>query len=110
MIDGRLEHVVAGGLRRVETGASADTATGFRIASMSKSFAALCILQLRDAGKLSLDDPAERYVPELATLRYPSSDAPRITVRHLLTHSADSPRTIPGATSSSMPAKRPSAR
>jgi CubicO group peptidase (beta-lactamase class C family) len=95
IIDGRLEHVVAGGVRDTRTRAAADTATVFRIASMSKSFAALSILQLRDQGKLSLDDPAERYVPELAQLRDATSDAPRITVRHLLTHSAGFPEDNP---------------
>lgn len=95
VIDGRLEHVVAGGLRHVERDAPADTATVFRIASMSKSFAALAVLRLRDEGKLSLDDPAERYVPELRGLRYATSDAPRITVRHLLTHSAGFPEDNP---------------
>lgn len=95
IIDGQLEHVVAGGLRNVERNAATDTATVFRIASMSKSFAAVAILQLRDAGKLSLDDPAERYVPELRGLRYASSDAPRITVRHLLTHAAGFPEDNP---------------
>ena len=42
-----------------------DTSTVFRIASMTKSFTALAILKLRDDGKLSLEDPAERYIPEL---------------------------------------------
>lgn len=95
VIDGRLEHVVAGGLRNVEQRAATDTATVFRIASMSKSFAAVAILQLRDAGKLSLDDPAERYVPELRGLRYASGDAPKISIRHLLTHSAGFPEDNP---------------
>ena len=35
---------------------------------MTKSFTAMAILKLRDEGKLSLDDPAERYVPELKAL------------------------------------------
>lgn len=95
IVDGRLAHVVAGGLRDLRTGARADTATVFRIASMSKSFAALAILLLRDEGKLALDEPAERYVPELRQLRYATSDAPRITVRHLLTHSAGFPEDNP---------------
>ena len=95
VIDGRLAHVVAGGIRDARTGARTDTSTVFRIASMSKSFAALAILQLRDEGKLALDDPAERYVPELRGLRYATSDAPRITVRHLLTHSAGFPEDNP---------------
>lgn len=95
IVDGQLVHVVADGIRDTRTRARVDTATVFRIASMSKSFAALAILQLRDERKLSLDEPAERYVPELATLRYATSDAPRITVRHLLTHSAGFPEDNP---------------
>lgn len=95
IVDGRLMHVAAVGLREVPTNAPVDTSTVFRIASMTKSFTALAILQLRDAGRLSLDDLAERYVPEMKGLRYPTSDAPRITVRHLLTHSAGFPEDNP---------------
>jgi CubicO group peptidase (beta-lactamase class C family) len=60
----------------------------FRIASMSKAFTALAILKLRDEGKLSLDAPAETYVPEMKGWHYPTADSPKITVRNLLTHSA----------------------
>jgi CubicO group peptidase (beta-lactamase class C family) len=67
----------------------------FRIASMTKSFTAMAILRLRDDGRLSLDDPAEKYVPELAGLAYPTSDAPRITVRHLLSHAGGFPEDNP---------------
>jgi len=95
IVDGRLMHVAATGLREVPSKAAVDTSSVFRIASMTKSFTALAILQLRDAGRLSLDDSAERYIPELAGLRYPTSDAPRITVRHLLTHSAGFPEDNP---------------
>jgi CubicO group peptidase (beta-lactamase class C family) len=95
VVDGRLEHIVAAGISNVATGARVDTGTVFRIASMSKSFAALAILQLRDEGKLDLDTPAERYVPELASLRYATSDAPRVTVRHLMTHAAGFPEDNP---------------
>ena len=95
IVDGRLLHVAAAGLREVPTSARVDTSSVFRIASMTKSFTALAILQLRDAGKLALDDPAERYVPELKTLRYPTTDAPRITIRHLLSHSAGFPEDNP---------------
>src|SRR5919106_1254777 len=59
-----------------------------RIASMSKAFTALAILKLRDEGKLRLDDPAERYVPELKGWSYPTGDAPKIRVRDLLNHTA----------------------
>jgi len=95
IVDGRVVHVGTSGLRDVASRAPIDTATVFRIASMTKSFTALAILQLRDAGRLSLDDPAERYVPELAGLRYPTSDAPKITIRHLLSHSAGFPEDNP---------------
>ncbi|HEX6042249.1 serine hydrolase domain-containing protein [Longimicrobium sp.] len=95
IVDGRLVHVGTAGYRDLATNAPVDTATVFRIASMSKSFAAAAILQLRDEGRLSLDDPAERYVPELAGLRDGTDDAPRITIRHLLSHSAGFPEDNP---------------
>jgi CubicO group peptidase (beta-lactamase class C family) len=95
IVDGKVVHVAVHGQRDVQAGAPVDTSTVFRIASMSKSFAALAILQLRDAGRLSLEDPAERYVPQLRTLRYPTSDSPKITIRHLLSHSEGFPEDNP---------------
>ncbi|HXW07128.1 MAG TPA: serine hydrolase domain-containing protein [Vicinamibacterales bacterium] len=95
VVDGELVHAAAAGVRDVSTGAPVDADTVFRIASMTKSFTALAILKLRDEGKLALDDPAERYVPELRDLRYPTSDSPGITIRHLLTHSAGFPEDNP---------------
>lgn len=95
LVDGALVHTGTGGMRDVATKARVTVDTVFRIASMTKSFTALCILKLRDEGKLSLDDPAERWVPELKTLRYPTSDAPRLTIRHLMTHAAGFPEDNP---------------
>ncbi len=95
IVDGQVVHVAVHGLRDVERNAPVDTSSVFRIASMSKSFAALAILQLRDAGRLSLEDPAERYVPELRTLKYPTTDSPKITIRHLLSHSGGFPEDNP---------------
>jgi serine-type D-Ala-D-Ala carboxypeptidase/endopeptidase len=86
--DGRLEYVRAFGVQDTRTNAPVDADTVFRIASMSKQFAALATLRLRDAGKLELDAAAERYVPELANLQYPTTDSPKIRVRDLLSHSA----------------------
>jgi CubicO group peptidase (beta-lactamase class C family) len=62
---------------------------------MTKSFTAISILKLRDEGKLSLDDPAEKYVPELKTLVYPTSDSPMITIRLLLSHATGFPEDNP---------------
>jgi CubicO group peptidase (beta-lactamase class C family) len=95
IIDGDLAHTGAAGYRDVAAKAPAGPDTVFRIASMTKSFTAMAILKLRDDGKLSLDDPAERYVPELAALRYPTSDSPRITIRHLLSHAEGFPEDNP---------------
>ena len=95
IIDGDLAHAGATGYRDVATKAAADANTVFRIASMTKSFTAMAILSLRDEGKLALDDDAERYVPELKALAYPTGDSPRITIRHLLSHSEGFPEDNP---------------
>ena len=60
--------------------------TQFRIASLSKSFTAMAVLQLVEAGQIELDVPVARYLPNFA-LAPPSSSA-RITVRQLLDHTS----------------------
>ncbi len=95
VIDGELARVGATGVRDIASQAEVDSDTVFRIASMTKSFTAMAVLKLRDEGRLSLDDAAERFVPELKGLTYPTSDAPRITIRHLLSHAAGFPEDNP---------------
>jgi CubicO group peptidase (beta-lactamase class C family) len=95
IIDGELAHVGVAGLRDIARKAPVDRDTVFRIASMTKSFTAMAILKLRDEGELSLDDPVERYVPELKSLKYPTSDAPKITLRHLMSHAEGFPEDNP---------------
>jgi CubicO group peptidase (beta-lactamase class C family) len=95
VIDGDLAHAGATGVRDVETRAPVTRDTVFRIASMTKSFTALAILALRNEGRLSVDDPADRFVPELADLVYPTSDSPRISIRHLLSHAEGFPEDNP---------------
>jgi CubicO group peptidase (beta-lactamase class C family) len=95
IVDGQLAHTGAKGLRDVDARAPVDIDSVFRIASMTKSFTVISILRLRDEGKLSLDDPAEKYVPEMAGLKYPTSDAPKITIRHLLSHATGFPEDNP---------------
>ncbi|MFC3713823.1 serine hydrolase domain-containing protein [Sphingoaurantiacus capsulatus] len=86
--DGKLVHVKGLGIQDTERQRPVTTDSLFRIASMSKAFTALAILKLRDEGKLSLDAPAENYVPELKSWRYPTTDSPKISVRNLITHTA----------------------
>ena len=86
--DGRLVHVKGLGVQDMEQKRPVTPDSLFRIASMTKSFTALAILRLRDEGKLSLDDFAEKYVPEMRGWKYPTEDSPRIRIRDLLTHQA----------------------
>lgn len=84
VLDGQLIHVDFAGLAEVETGRAVTRETRFRIASMSKSFTAMAVLKLRDAGQLSLDDAVEKYVPQFAAVGRLTDDSPRVTIRHLL--------------------------
>src|SRR3954469_16331221 len=95
IVDGKLVHSGATGYRELAGKSVPNADTVFRIASMTKSFTAVSILKLRDEGKLSLEDPAEKYVPELAGLKYPTADSPKITIRHLLSHSTGFPEDNP---------------
>jgi CubicO group peptidase (beta-lactamase class C family) len=95
VIDGALAHSGVTGTRDIESKAPVTPDSVFRIASMTKSFTAIAILKLRDEGKLSLDDPAENYVPEMKALVYPTSDSPKITIRHLLSHAEGFPEDNP---------------
>ncbi len=56
--------------------------TKFRIGSMNKMFTATSILQLVQAGKISLADPLGKYITD-----YPNKEfASKVTIQHLLTH------------------------
>lgn len=95
VIDGELAHIGVAGYRDLSTKSPVTRDSVFRIASMSKSFAAMSLLALRDEGKLSLDDLVEKHVPELKNLRYPTSDSPRIRVRDVLSHASGFPEDNP---------------
>ena len=95
VVDGELAHIGVSGYRELSGKSPVSRDSVFRIASMTKSFTAMAIMKLRDEGKLSLDDEAERHVPELKNLRYPTTDSPRITVRHLMSHATGFPEDNP---------------
>ena len=65
--------------------------TKFRMASHSKLFTATAIMQLREQGKLRLDDPVSKYLPWFQ-VKAADSDDPPITIEELLTHSSGLPR------------------
>ncbi|QGU95408.1 serine hydrolase [Clostridium bovifaecis] len=62
-----------------------------RIASVSKSFTAFSVLQLVDEGKINLDDPVVKYLPELTM---DDARLQKVTIRHLLSHTSGIPNPI----------------
>lgn len=76
------------GEARNDIHARVDADTAYNWASITKTMTAIAILQLRDRGKLSLDDAAVRYVPELRQVHDAYGSVDDITIRNLLTHSA----------------------
>jgi CubicO group peptidase (beta-lactamase class C family) len=94
VVDGKLVCSGSDGYTDVHNKIPATTQSMFRIASMSKSFTAMAIIQLRDAGKLQLDEPVSTYIPALKNQGL-TKDAAEITIRQLLTHSAGFPEDNP---------------
>jgi CubicO group peptidase (beta-lactamase class C family) len=72
------------GLAEVAGGVPVTETTLFEVGSIGKSFTAAVILQLADEGRLALDDPVVRHLP---WFRVPRT-AERITIHHLLSHTA----------------------
>ncbi len=64
----------------------ADAHTLYRVASISKTFTATAIMQLRDEGRLRLDDPLVEHIPEFAKARTRSGSIDDVTLRRLLSH------------------------
>lgn len=71
----------ARGLADLEAGTALDVDDTFRIGSVTKQFAAAGLLKLVEAGKVSLDDPLSKYLPDYA-------NGAAITVRQLLNHTS----------------------
>lgn len=60
----------------------------FWIASMTKPITATAIMMLQDEGKLSVEDPVSKYIPELADLKLKDGTPAKVTLRHMLTHTS----------------------
>src|SRR5262245_20184987 len=76
------------GYQDLATKRPVDEQTIYHWASITKTFTGVAIMQLRDRGLLSLDDPAVKYVPELGQVHNPYGDISQVTIRHLMSHSA----------------------
>jgi CubicO group peptidase (beta-lactamase class C family) len=95
VVDGQLVIADGHGVADRESGSAVTPRTVFRIASMTKSFTALAVLKLRNEGRLDLDQPVSRHLPEFRKIRPLTTDAPALTIRHLLTHGAGFPEDNP---------------
>ena len=73
----------------------ATPATLYRIASISKLFTSTAVMQLRDAGRLQLDDPVAKHLAWFR-IRNAHPQGPTITLRHLLSHISGLPREAAG--------------
>ncbi len=79
------------GVADPESGVPATAGTAYSICSISKLFTAIGVMQLRDGGRLSLDDRVDDLLPWYR-IGEPFDGAPPVTVRGLLTHSSGLPR------------------
>jgi CubicO group peptidase (beta-lactamase class C family) len=86
--DGRIAYLQAYGKARIEPAVPATTEMRYSIGSISKQLTATAILLLAQDGKLTLDDPVGKYVPNLTR-----GDA--ITIRQILSHTSGYPDYAP---------------
>lgn len=93
--DNKIAWFQAQGLMDIDSGRPMQKDTVFRIMSMTKPIVAFSILMMAEEGKVRLDDPVSRFIPELKGLRVAAEDVPsgaeaerEITVLDLLTHSS----------------------
>jgi D-alanyl-D-alanine carboxypeptidase len=78
--------VLGAGVADTSSGSPMTAASLLQIGSISKSFAAFCLLQEVEAGRAALDDPVTRHLPWFAF-----GEADAITLEHLLLHTAGLP-------------------
>jgi D-alanyl-D-alanine carboxypeptidase len=81
VLDNKLAYSHAYGNARLEPLTPATAAMRYKIGSVSKQFTATAILMLAEQGKLTLDDPVARFLPDLTR-------AKDITIRQLLSHTS----------------------
>ena len=90
MEKGKIVHHEAAGMADINAGKKMEKDALFWIASMTKSVNAAAVMTLVDEGKLSLDEPASKWLPELGKMKLADGSMPKtpITLRRLLSHTA----------------------
>ncbi|HEX8606888.1 MAG TPA: serine hydrolase domain-containing protein [Pseudoduganella sp.] len=88
----RILYSKAVGLADPQAGTPMALATRFEAGSVSKWIAAMVVMKLVDDGRLALDEPVTRYLPE-----YRADTGARLTLRHLMSHSSGVPNDIVAA-------------
>ncbi|HVX42473.1 MAG TPA: serine hydrolase [Mycobacteriales bacterium] len=78
--------IVTHGVTGIEHGRPIEETTLFQIGSTAKTFTATAIMVLADQGRIDLDDPVRRHLPELRLRDERAADS--VTVRQLLNHTA----------------------
>jgi len=90
MMDGKVIHHAAVGLADQDKKTPMTTDSVFWIASMTKSVSVTAMMTLVDEGKLALDEPASKWLPELANAKLAGGQPPArpITLRDLMSHTS----------------------
>ncbi len=81
-------HLSAVGMADLETKRPMKTDDVFWIASMTKPVTAAAVMMMQEQGKLSVDDPVEKYLPEFSHLKDAAGNKVTITLKQCLTHSS----------------------
>ena len=84
----KIVHLSAVGFADIAAKRPMKTDSIFWIASMTKPVTAAAILMLQDEGRLSVDDPVGKYLPELADLKTADGKVAPVTLRQLLSHTS----------------------
>lgn len=82
----QIRHIESTGLADVATKRPMTNDAIFAIFSMTKPVTGVALLMLQDEGKLNIEDPVAKYIPEFAQLKTPSGQPANLTIKQIMTH------------------------
>jgi CubicO group peptidase (beta-lactamase class C family) len=88
IVDGRVVARSEQGYQDLDRKRPVDERTIYHWASITKTLTGIAIVQLRDRGRLRLDDPVVVHLPEIRQIHNPFGDISQVTIRHVMSHSA----------------------